>query len=245
MVLVQDLARPADVDRRRRSACSRAGSRSSRGRCRSCRARARPAGCRQPGQLALRLAPRLLGQAGLLDPAAELGRSRCRRSSSSPSSRWMDRSCSRRKYSRCFFESRSSVSVVIFRPSSRTATSRCSSRPAGAASPRPGPARGAPGARPVDGHHRRDEVRHLPRIGDVLGGRRQLVRQLGDASTSRRKMPTTARRRPSTSAAWTAGSGAASTRATRYGSVPTQSSSRIRSMPWTIRRTLPSGIRAS
>ena len=43
----------------------------------------------------------------------------------------------------------------------------------------------------------------------------------------------------------TAWSGAASTRATRYGSVPTKSSSRIRSSPWTIRRTLPSGARAS
>ena len=49
----------------------------------------------EPAQLALRFALGLVGQTGLLDAAAQVGDFACRLLSS-PSSRWMERSCSRR-----------------------------------------------------------------------------------------------------------------------------------------------------
>ena len=95
----------------------------------------------------------------------------------------------------------------------------------------------------VERNQRRDEVGHVAGIGELSAAARARRAAPRDASTSRRKMSTTARRSASTSVAWTIWSCATSIRATRYGSVPTKSSSRIRSMPWTIRRTLPSGTR--
>ena len=168
------------------------------------------------------------------------------RSCSSPSSCWIERSCSRRKYSRCVLVIRPWVSAAICCPSSRTDSSRWrisisrrSLASTGSSS------RISCRAAPSSGTGRRDQVGHLPRIGDDLGGRAT------SSGTSDEAPPGAGRDRarrgagPSDLRRLSVWSSAASTRATRYGSVAMKSSSRIRSRPCTISRTVPSGARMS
>ena len=146
---------------------------------------------RQAAQLALGLAAGLLGQAGLLDPLAQLGR--LPSGPLRPALCWIARSCSRRKNSRWALVIRSRVSVVIFWPSSRTASSCWSSstsRRSLASAPSSSSSWRASGEERDGG---RDEIHHLARVFERLGGRHELVRQLVAMSTSRRKTSMTAR----------------------------------------------------